>query len=177
MEEKHEVGNRASVVDLDKIRKLREAPDTRRKEALKKATETKRKQKEVEEIFKQAFRDAFKAEYEMRKSGWRSYKHPSGKVKHRRINSDRVRLYEMYRKVVEKYNSDDMLFRSYLSYAFKISSERDYVRTPIQVFGFVLSEKVFEGFFFEKKKDSFSATQRNATVTHMEERHARLFEK
>ena len=140
--EKHGKSGRTSVVDLDKIRKIREEPDARRKIALKKTQETKRKQKEVEEVFKATFREVFDAEYEMRKSGWRSKKQPSGGVKRIRINSDRVRLFEMYRKVVDKYGSDDELFRDYLLYAFRIASGKDYVRTPVQVFGFVVSEKV-----------------------------------
>lgn len=167
-------GIRAAVVDLDMIRQEK----TKRKsntEAIHAANNARKRQNELTALFKVVFKEIFDAEYQMTKARFITRRTNAGNKKVR-IDSDAVRLWNAYKRVVAMYKVESFdEFKSYIAFALKLASNADYVDTPRRAFGFVTSEKVQDEYFFTRKKGRHSTNHRNTDVSKMEERHASLF--
>ena len=168
----HDGGRSISVVDLDKVREQHDRSKNRNKESLLKAQETRKRQKEIADIFIEVYREIFDSTYTMRKARWHTLK-----GKRKRIDSDKTRLWAMFKKAEISYGSDYTRFKNYIRYALRGASNASFVVSSAQAFGFVVSDKVFDQYYFQTKKKSFSTGHTNVKVTSMEEKHALLFKK
>lgn len=160
------------TVNLDKIRELRKSKNAAER-ALKSA-QTKKIKSDICDIFQIVFKEVIGGKFTFRKTRWWTQKFPSGKTKRRRVEGDRDAIWNAYSLIKQRYDIDDKgIFRQYIAYAITLALSEG-LDTTSRIFGFVVSEKVIDGFYLREKK-RMAQTFKNQNIVDMKQRHAELF--
>lgn len=166
----------AAVVNLDKMREIADDKKARRQRTIEKAVETKRRKKEIVSIFTRIYKELIGAEYELRKARFRS-RRTNGAVERYRIDSDADCIWKLYQRIINQYNGSVDDYKIYIRHAIVKAVGLEFIETIPQFFGFVVSDKVLDDFFFKQRKRAASHRATNENVMEMSSKHARLFDR
>lgn len=161
--------NNIGVVDLAKIKEYMKEQAQQRREAAKRAVDTKNKKKDLMDNFIKIYFDMTNTVFKPGKKRFVSYKKSDNILIRKMYESDHTRLWKAYAYVSAKYHIGMQSFMMYCSWALKKALEEFDTKRETSTFGVVVSEKVMDQYYFERSKSQM----RKATLLENKKRSIR----
>jgi hypothetical protein len=165
---------KVGTVDLTKILDMRKVE---RAERSAKTLVLNAKKDEIANEFLAAYRSQFKGEFQLRSQRqWRNWTDTKGKVFHRRLPTDKQRLWETWQRAERAYAATIDEFKTYMVVACQQAADKYKVENPRQVFGYLNHEGVLEAYFMKLRAGAVRGRD-NDKIQDRAQAHAELFER
>jgi len=165
---------RAGCVDLGKIRELRANRKKKRSDGIKKINEQKNL---IVSLFQKAYEEIVGGTFQLRnRTSFSSWKDKNGTVYKKKHATDKQRLWDAYRYATDHNGAELENMGAYFHHAVEEAQRRYKVKSPRQIFGYVVNQGVIESWFMDKSRKRVLAKE-NEQIEARAEEHAKLFDR